>query len=226
MPDAAAGTMGGQRAVPCASGQAAWRRAIERLEAVRQETLALVEDLTQEQADRSAAGRWSAGEILDHLLKAESVNRDEIARLIELAEAGRDPYLRRRFADVDLVPPFVPRAFLPLLDLPFSVATLFLPAGLREAVIRSRWPPASAPRALAPERGRPIAELRAELATSVAATRRLFELHPDLDYRRMLLQHPLLGVSDPIEILGTIRAHEQRHQGQLREALRQPGTDR
>jgi hypothetical protein len=220
MPDATAGTTARQPAVPCASDEAAWCRAIQRLEAVRQETLALAEGLTQEQADRSEEGRWSPGEILDHLAKAERVNRDEIARLIELAEAGKDPYLRRRFADLDLAPPFVPRALLPLLDLPFSLATLFLPASLREAVIRIPWPPASAPRALAPERGRPIAELRAELAASVAATRRLFELHPDLDYRRMLLQHPLLGVSDPIEILGTIRAHEQRHQHQLREATR------
>jgi hypothetical protein len=203
-----------------AADEAAWRAAIERLAVVRAGTLALIENLEQEQADRSDAGRWSPGEILDHLLKAERVNRDEIARLIDLAEAGKDPYLRRRFADLDLAPPFVPRAILPLLDLPFSLATLLLPASLREAVIRSRWPPGRAPRALAPQRGRPIGELRAELASSLEATRRLFEVHPDLDYRRMLLQHPLLGLSDPIDILGTIRAHEQRHQQQLREATR------
>jgi DinB superfamily len=197
-----------------------WRREIERLAAVRAETLALVEGLTQERADRAAEGRWSAGEILDHLLAAERVNRDQIALLVELDLAGADPYLRRRFADLDLAPPFIPRPLLPLLDLPLSLATLWVPSSLREAVVRSRRLPGRAPRALLPRRGRPIGELRADLAASLAATRRLFEDHPDLDYRRMLMQHPLLGISDALDILRTTAAHEQRHQDQLLEALR------
>ena len=46
--------------------------------------------LTQPQLDFSPrTGRWSIGEVLDHLLLVEAAYRSEIAQLVELQRSGR-----------------------------------------------------------------------------------------------------------------------------------------
>ncbi len=193
---------------------------LEELERVRGRTLEMVAGLSQEDLDRRPASGWSVGEVLDHLLKAEESNRREIANLVGLARSGRNPYLRRELTPEGLGPACVPRSLLPLFSLPATLATQFMPASLRELLIRNRLFPARASQELQPRYGRPGRELRADLASSVAETRALFFANPDLDYRRMILQHPFLGANDAHDILRLTAAHEGRHQDQIRGLLR------
>jgi hypothetical protein len=66
------------------------------LESARAQTLGMAEPLSQMQLDyTSRPDAWSIGEILDHLVLAEALYRGEMARLIDLARAGRRPYLHR-----------------------------------------------------------------------------------------------------------------------------------
>ena len=193
---------------------------LARLENVRARTLALVQDLTREEMDRAPArGGWSVGEILDHLLKAEAANRRNIATLVELARSGRRPYLWDELNSGGLAPAFVPRGLLPLLSFPSAFASMFMPFSLREAIVRNRLFPASASNELRPQRGRPADELRAELGRSLAETGRLLAGNADLDYCRMIYQHPFLGANDVPQILLLTAAHEERHQDQIREVL-------
>jgi len=193
------------------------------LAAARARTLELTRGLDQVQLDAAPpGGGWSVGEVLDHLLRAEAVNRGEIAGLVALARSGRRPYVRRSFAELDLAPAFIPKSWLPLLTVPFTLATLWVPSFAIEALVRNRLLPARAPRVLQPRKGRPAAELRAELESSLSETRALFAAHRDLDFRRLVLQHPVLGTHDAFQIVRLIAAHEERHQQQIRELVMNP----
>ena len=204
-----------------ATGMSDWRADLDRFAATRAATLGLVRGLSQGAMDAPpAGGGWSAGEVVDHLLKAEAVNRREVESLVALAAAGRRAYVFRDFTDLGVAPPFVPEALLPWLTLPMALGTLFVPARLREAFLSTRLLPAKAPEILRPRRGRPAAELVADLESSLATTRDLFESHADLDFDRMVFQHPLLGVNTAVDVLRLIDVHERRHQDQLREVLR------
>lgn len=193
---------------------------LEELERARSQTLDLVAGLSQEELDRRPSNGWSVGEVLDHLLKAEESNRREIANLIGLARSGRNPYLRRELTPEGLGPACVPRSLLPLFSLPATFATQLMPVSLRELLIRNRLFPARASQELQPRYSRPGGELRVDLASSAAETHALLSANPDLDYRRMILQHPFLGTNDVHDILRLTAAHEGRHQDQIRGLLR------
>jgi hypothetical protein len=193
---------------------------LERLARVRGGTLALIDGLAQPELDRRPpGGGWSVGEILDHLLRADASNRREISALIELARSGREPYISRGLTSDGVGLPFVPRSLLPLLSVPVSLMTLCVPTAVRELFVRTRLFPASAAEDLRPQRGRPAGELRSALAASVEETRSLLAANADLDYRRMVYQHPFFGANDVAGILRLTAAHEERHQDQLRETL-------
>jgi hypothetical protein len=193
---------------------------LERLETVRARTLDLVAGLSQEDLDRRpASGGWSVGEILDHLLKAEEANRRDVQTLVELARSGRQPYIRRALTPEGLGPAFIPRSLFPLLSLPVGLATLFVPFSVREALVRNRLLPASASNELQPRRGREGEELRKALAASVCDTRSLLAANAELDFHRMLYQHPFLGVNNVPQILRLTAAHEERHQDQIRDRI-------
>src|SRR5436305_14998558 len=90
------------------------RESLDEFRATRARTLALADGLSQEQLDYAPApGKWSAGEVLDHMLLAEATNRGQIARLVELKRAGRRPALRLTLSDVNVSAPYVPRTILP-----------------------------------------------------------------------------------------------------------------
>ncbi|HWM89250.1 MAG TPA: DinB family protein [Thermoanaerobaculia bacterium] len=197
---------------------------LARLESARARTLDLVEGLSQQELDRvPVQDRWSVGEVLDHLLKAEEANREVISELIALARSGRRPYLWRDLTTAGLSPALVPRSLLPLLSIPSTLASLFMPFSVREAMVRNRLFAASTSDELRPRRGKPADELRQELRRSLDETRRLLEQNADLDFCRMTYQHPLLGANDVPQILRLTAAHEERHQDQICEIL---GRDR
>lgn len=203
---------------------------IDRFATTRVQTLALTNDLSQERLDRRpASGKWSIGEVLDHLLLSEEFYRGEIERLIDLARSGREPVLRRSFSDVDVSIGFIPKSLLSLFEIPITFAGLFVPNAVREAILRNRLIPAQNPSFATPRHGRSADELREELVASLAKTRAILETNTDLDYRRMVIQHPLMGSNDVPGMLRFLALHEQRHQDQIREILetftrREPGV--
>lgn len=194
--------------------------ALDRFAATRAGTLELLGGTSQEALDvRPAPGRWSAGEVFDHLVLAERINCAEIGELIRLARAGEPARIRRSFSEMDVSVAYIPKAALPWLELPFTVANLFVPGCVRDLLARSRLLPAQNPAAATPRPGRPAAELAADLGESLAATVGLVTADGDLDFRAMHFSHPLLGSSDGVGILRFMALHEERHQEQIREAL-------
>ena len=194
---------------------------LEMLNSTRSRTLAMVAGLSQEQMDYSPApGKWSIGELLDHLLLSERITRNDIAKLIELARAGRKPNLNRSTDDFDVAPFFIPKPLLPFAQAPFSFVSFFFPNRMRELLLRYVIIPARAASAATPLKRRPADELRQELVSSLRETEALFEANPDLDYGRMIHRHPLLGVQNVPQLLRTLALHEQRHQDQIAEVLK------
>jgi hypothetical protein len=191
--------------------------------AARGRTLEIAGGLSQTQLDYApAAGKWSVGEVLDHLLLAEKLNREQFAELIALQRSGRRPELSRSFADVNVSVAYLPKSLLPFLEIPFTFLNALTPACVREAVARSRIIPAQRPDVAAPRRGRAAADLRRDLAASLAETESLFESNPGLDYGSMFVSHPLLGRNDVAGLLRFLALHEQRHQSQIGEIAADP----
>ncbi|HZG53898.1 MAG TPA: DinB family protein [Pyrinomonadaceae bacterium] len=201
--------------------------ALAELRATRERTLALADRLTQREFDRAPGrGGWSVGEVLDHVLLAERLNRDHLARLIELKRSGRRPELRLNFSDVNVSVAYLPRSVLPLLQAPLAIMNAFVPDRLRSYLTRNRLVPFQNPDQAAPRSGRSAAQLRGDLIASFRETEELLRANPDLDYAEMFIQHPLLGSYDAPGLLRFMSAHEQRHQSQMADILSRPRTRR
>jgi uncharacterized damage-inducible protein DinB len=193
---------------------------LEMFRSTRSRTLALTANLTQAQMDYApASGRWSVGEVLDHLLLGEKLNRGYIAEVIEMKKAGRRPVLRLSFADVNVSLGYIPKSLLPFVEVPFTLLNLFLPASVRDFMTLNRLIPAQNADQTAPRRGRSADELRQELISSLRETEALLEANSHLDYREMLVQHPLMGANDIPGLLRFLALHEQRHQAQINDVL-------
>ena len=153
---------------------------------VRAQTLAGVAPLTQPQLDfRPREGSWSIGEIADHLILAEALYRGEIERLIAMVKNGERPYLKRSFADVNVSPLHLPDVMLSFLEVPFGMMSRMIPESVRSVVTQFPIVPVRNPDVATPRFGRPAAELREDLTSSLARTRALIEEHATLDFTRM-----------------------------------------
>ncbi len=186
------------------------------LDAARGQTLKLVAPLSQSQLDFSPrAGRWSIGEVLDHLLRSQKLYQDEIAELVALRRAGRRPYLRRTFRDVNVSPLFLPDAMLPWLDLPLTLTNRVLPDAVRDLLTALPILPSRNADRGAPRPRRAGVDLRRDLLASLASLRDLLAANADLDFRAMVSEHPLTGVSHVPRILAFLAQHERRHHRQI-----------
>ncbi|MBC8029080.1 MAG: DinB family protein [Pyrinomonadaceae bacterium] len=193
--------------------------------ATRERTLALVNGRTQTQLDYTPApDRWSVGEVLDHMLLGERINREQIAKLIEMSRKGEKPELRLTFSDLDISVTGVPRAVLPLLEIPLTIMNMLVPDNLRTYLTRNRLVRFKNPDVATPRRARAGVQLRADLTDSLRETESLFQDNPDVDYSEMVVQHPLLGRYDVPGLLRFMAAHEQRHQSQITDVLSDPHT--
>lgn len=189
--------------------------------ATRARTLAMARGLTQEELDFiPAANRWSIGEVLDHMVLAEGINRDQISKLIELMRAGRSPKLDLSFSDLNISVAYLPQSILQVLELPLTLMNMLVPNSLRNYLTRHRVVPFQNPDAAAPRRGRMASALITDLTDSVNQTEALFQANPHLDYGEMVLRHPLLGSYDVPGLLRFMSAHEQRHQSQIADLLK------
>jgi hypothetical protein len=189
---------------------------LTRYKSVRAKTLDLLSGLSQEDLDRAPGpGRWSVGEIADHVLRVEDFYRREISELIRKVDASGSARLQRGFADFEVRLRLFPRAFLPLIELPMGLANLATPRGVREFLMKRAILPADSPGSVRPRHGRPGGELRRDLEGSLERTLELFERHRHLDFRRLIHSHPLLGRNDAVGLLRLMVLHEERHQAQI-----------
>ncbi len=190
------------------------------LEATRETTLRQTAHLTPEQASRRPSPQaWSVAEVLEHLLISETLYRETIARLVGMYRSGRRPWISQGLADIDTVPPFVPKELLRLMDIPLTMMNLFVPPFVRERMMTIRLFKAQAPTIARPKADKPVDQLRAELAESVRATARLLRDNADVDFRRLRYSHPVLGTNNVMGILRIVAFHEKRHQQQIDEIL-------
>ena len=191
-------------------------RAFAEFAAAREQTLRLAAPLSQAQLDFCPrSGRWSIGEVLHHLLLAEDLYRGEIGRLIDLARAGRRPYIRRSFSEVNVAPFFIPDVMLPMFDAPFSIMTRLIPESVRNFAVEHPLVPIRNPTVATPRAGRATAELRDELVSSLEQTRALLLSNTDLPFEQMVSEHPLLGRANVPQILAFLARHERRHHAQI-----------
>ena len=198
-----------------------YQEGLELLRVTRSRTLRLCAGMTQSQSDHSpGVGKWSAGEVLDHLLLAEKLYRDIYARLIQMQKAGQRPVVHIGFDEVNTSIAFIPKAMLPMLEIPFTMLNLFVPTKVREAMIQFRFLPAQNPDVAVPQKGKSIKELRRALLASYEETAALFDANPALDYRWMRYIHPLMGDNTVLDSLRVVSLHERRHQTQIEEILR------
>lgn len=201
--------------------QAAYQAKLQGLRLIRAQTLRVANGLTQAQSEFSqAAGKWSVGEVLDHLVLSEGLYREQFAKLIDLQKAGQKPVVNIRFAEVNTSIGFIPKPLLDLLEIPFTVANFFMPSVVREAFVQYRLIPAQAPAVAEPRKGRPLSELRKDLRSSLQETEALFEANPNLDYEQMRASHPLMGDNNVPQLLQIIASHEQRHQSQIEDIVK------
>ena len=186
----------------------------------REETLALAAPLPQDQLDVAPGpGKWSVGEVLDHLTRTDGLYRREIALLVDLARSGRRPQLKRKFADLDAAPAGIPKPWLRFLNIPFTLMSKLMPRSVGESMAANRKVHFRHPEAATPQPGRPAAALLQDLRASYQALESLFTDNPDLDYAAMHHQHPLFGVNNVPQILSFMTGHERRHQAQIRDIL-------
>jgi DinB superfamily len=193
---------------------------LERFRSIRARTLAMVQGLSQAQMDYSPApGTWSIGEVLDHLILSVDIIREDVAELIELDKAGKQPLLYRSAAEFNITTFFIPKCMLPFLEVPFNFLGMFVPDSVREFFVRYRLLPARAADTATPRPGRSTAELRDGLRSSLEELEALFAANPNLDYDKMIHQHPLLGTQNVPHLLYIMGLHEERHQSQISDSL-------
>ena len=118
------------------------QKSLDEFAATRARTLAMVDGLTQEQFDFvPAPNRWSIGEVLDHMLRAERLNRDHVTRLIRIKREGQKPELRLTFSDLNVSVAGLPGALLSLFEGPLTLMNMFVPDRLRNYLTRTRVVP-------------------------------------------------------------------------------------
>ena len=191
----------------------------------RHRTLELARGLTQEQMDHSVrSGKWSVGEVLDHLVRVDELFRDEYDELLRRWKKRRGGVsLHRSLADVGLELPLVPNALRPLFDVPAALAGVFVPRPVRQAIFANRAVPTRAPARIAPRAGRPAADLVGELTGFEAYLERFFADNPGVDWPSLRYYNPLCGFTNLPGILSFVASHERRHQAQIRDILAAEG---
>ncbi len=188
-------------------------------EAVRAVTLEMVAGLSQEQADlQPDPNKWSAGQVLDHLVKTDTVIARELEVVFNQRRRGL-PFTYRSVADVDTSVPFIFKPVLPFFEIPFGIANSLVPPAVRRSFTSNRRLPVQAPGLLRPRVGRNIDDLRRELKATYETFRRQQEEHPSFNLDRIYYYNLIIGFSSVPGMYKFISTHEQRHQKQLRETL-------
>lgn len=202
------------------------RQALDQIRSARRATLELVADLDDRRADQPpAGGGWSVAQVIDHLIRTDEVYRVEIAKLIEMKDAGREPVIQVGLRELNTRPFFVPAAVLPYLDLPFRLVNRMIPSALREYLTGTALIPFKAPDEASPRPEGGIDDLRRRAR---ASGEQIEALLSGRDVSGMTLDHPMLGRNSVPSLLRVLARHEDRHRAQISRILaadKPPVTD-
>lgn len=170
-----------------------WTEEFERIERQREAVQRDLQGLPEETLSRHPGeGRWSAKQVIEHLM---------------LAEAGSLKYLTYKLSQGEKLPPPDWRASLRSLLLNFS---LWQP--LKEFAAPA---PVSQPR-----NDRPMHEVFADWATLRQQLRSFLETAPEAWHQTPSYKHPRAGRLTLVGMLTFFEAHVARHTQQIRRTLR------
>jgi len=190
--------------------------------AVRRETLSLVEKLDQQQSEyQQSAKKWSVGQVLDHLVKLDTLVVRELEVTLNQRSRGI-PLVYRGVADIDTSIPWALKPILPFFEIPFGVFNSAVPQTLRRRLTGNRRLSVPAPRVIEPRSGRRLTTLREELATAFRTLGEQQANHPQIDLNRVYYYNPIAGLNTVAGLYRFLSNHERRHQGQLRDLLADP----
>lgn len=197
---------------------ASWspRAEVDRFRIVREQTLAILGQVTAGQAAWSPrAGTWSIAQIADHLLRTEEMYRDQFRRLIQMAKEGRGTTIEISLREVDVAFAAIPREVIPFLEFPMKMFNVFVPHVVRETMVRFPLIAALNPRSSAPREGLILEKLKKDLAASFAETESFFETPMPRNLDQLTINHPIMGNNNIPQLFDIVIAHEKRHQGQM-----------
>ena len=197
-----------------------WQDSLESFSQARADTLSLLQDLSQEHLNyKPSPGKWSIGEVMDHLFLAERFFSTQIQLLVQQQRSGQRPSLSLSFADLNVRPAFVPGFLLPLLEIPLTITNRFVPRPFLTLLLATPLGIARHPDAADPRADLPKEQLQMQLAEGLAETRAIFAQNQDVDFSKLRIRHPLLGDNSVIQLLGVMNAHERGHQKKIRESI-------
>jgi hypothetical protein len=196
---------------------------LENLQKVRRRTFSLIYSVSEKQGRFvPRPGSWSVVQVLDHVVLTEGLYKDAIRKLVDLAKAGKKPEITYTLKDIDVSLPVVPQAALAAIELPLNLLNRFIPPVVRQTVIRYPLLPATTPTVAAPGPDLSMATMRDRLLESAIQLGELLQKPLPANPREMTISHPILGFNNILDILGIMAAHEERHQGQIRNILNDP----
>lgn len=171
-------------------------RRFDRLEAVRKRIDARVDGIDVAKLCRAPApGRWSAAQVIGHLVKAETLS------LSYIAKKASDPSKLRRAG--------LSHALKSIL----VIAVMRVPMKFRAPEIVAEVPANEDP-----------TELRERWRTMRGEMRTLLESIPDELLGTLLYKHPVAGPMTLESAIDFMIAHATRHAGQIDRVLRAMGT--
>ena len=193
---------------------------LEEFHRVRLHTVDLIAPLSQQDLDFvPGPGRWSAGEIVDHIILAADQLQQVLEELIRLKRSGQRPFLNLTFADIDISFAFLPKSLMPVLEMPLLCVSRFVPAAMRNFLIENRVLPFRAARGATARHGIAKQELKDRLLTSFEVVNSIFQNNADLDFQQMVAEHPLFGHVVMSDLPNLMVSHELRHQKQTADVL-------
>jgi hypothetical protein len=197
---------------------AAWNpeAEVEHFHVVREETLAILGQVSPEQALWSPQkGTWSIAQIADHLLRSEEMYREQFQRLVRMANEGRGTSIEISLRDVDVGFAAVPRQVIELMEFPMRMFNLFVPHVVRETMVRYPLVAALNPRSSEPREGLTVEKLKQDLAEALEETESFFRTPLPPNIHELTINHPIMGNNTIPQLFGIMIAHEKRHHGQM-----------
>jgi len=194
---------------------------LEARQVIRIRTLSLIQPLGQNQLDHAPrAGAWSVGEIVDHVLLADQIERGIVKELTLLLRRGKRPFVERSLLDLGMHPKFMPKVFISSLEPLVSFFSTHTPLSIRAWLMRQPLIPFPHPAKATPRRFLPGNELRSRLVFSYQATSSLFKANADIDFHSLVVRHSILGYLNTMDLLRLMGNHEARHQKQIEKTVR------
>jgi hypothetical protein len=189
---------------------------VDRFRVVREQTLAILGEVSNEQASWSPGkGVWSIAQIADHLLRSEEMYLEQFRRLIQMANEGRGTTIEISLTEVDVAFAAIPREVIPLLEFPMRMFNIFVPHVVRETMVRYPLIAALNPRGSQPREGLIVAKLREDLAVALVETESFFQSPMPPNIHELTINHPIMGNNTIPQLFGIVIAHEQRHHEQM-----------